>query len=295
MTHRIFLFVAALVLPVTLAVLPASAQDAPPRDNPYDVIGKVFAPFWSVLLAATDSPNKACTMTIVMTEVTGRLPKEMAGATIKAAVEFPDKVKLTAPVLGEAITVCRDGEKVWAIPGAKVEFLLSKFEVKPRTARKTNTPINLPITPQQAIFLPAIFTILNADVAEVQEFNGENCRVITAALMPELAKAIKSEGFRAEMWVAPGYEPRRFKIIQPDFTATVEVRNLRFGPSLVPATWDPPAGTTDIYRTTSDHLDAILFVVMNSLEMKQKASVLNEVIAPAASPATPVTAPLTEE
>jgi len=295
MTHRFLPLIAVLVLPAALAISSAPAQDAPPRDNPYDVIGKVFAPFWSVLLAATDSPNKACTMTIVMTEVTGRLPKEMAGATIQAAVEFPDKVKLTAPVLGEAVTVCRNGDKVWALPGAKVEFLLSKFEIKPRQARKTNTPIYLPITPQQAIFLPAIFTILNADVAEVQEFNGENCRVITAALMPELAKAIKSEGFRAEMWVAPGYEPRRFKIIQPDFTATVEVQNLRFGPSLVPATWAPPADTTDIYRTSSVHLDAILFVVMNSLEMKQKASVLKEATSPATAPAAPNATPLKEE
>ena len=217
-----------------------------------------------------------------MTEVTGRLPKEMAGASIKAAVEFPDKVKLTAPVLGENVTVCRNGDQVWATPGAKVEFLLNQFKVKPRPVRKTNTPIYLPITAQQAVFLPAIFTILNADVAEVQELNGENCRVITAALMPQLAKAIKSEGFRAEMWVAPGYLPRRFKIIQPDFTATVEVKDLRFGPSLVPATWTPPAGVTDIYRTDSNHLDAILFVVMNSLEMKQSSSILKDAPVPAA-------------
>lgn len=281
-----------MMLPAALALTSVSAQEAPPRDNPYDVIGKVLAPFLNVLVAPMGTPNKACTLTIEMTEVTGRLPKEMAGASIKAAVEFPDKVKLTAPVMGENVTVCRNGQEVWATPGAKVEFLLSKFEIKPRSIKKTNTPINLPITAQQAVFLPAIFTILNADVAEVQELNGENCRVITAALMPELAKAIKSEGFRAEMWVAPGYLPRRFKIIQPDFTATVEVKNLRFGPSLVPATWTPPEGVTDIYRTNSDHLDAILFVVMNSLEMKQKASVLKETTIPAAVPAA---IPLTEE
>ncbi len=274
MTHRFFHFFAAVALSTALTLSSAPAQDAPPRDNPYDVIGKVFAPFWSVLLAATASPNKACTLTLEMTEVTGRLPKQMAGATIAAAVQFPDKVKLTAPVMGEAITVCRNGDEVWAIPGAKVEFLLSKFEIKPRPKKKKNTPLYLPITAQQAIFLPAIFTIINADVAEMQELNGEDCRVITAALMPELAKAVKSEKFQAEMWVASGYMPRRFKIFQPDFTATVDVKKLRFGPSLVPATWTPPPDVTDIYRTDADHLDAILFVIMNSLELKDKASPL---------------------
>ncbi len=245
------------------------AQDGPPRDNPYDVIGKVFAPFWSVLLASNNSPNKACTMTIEMTEVTGRLPAAMAGAQLKAAVEFPDKVKLQAPVMGEVITVCRNGDDVWATPGAKVEFLLSKFKVRPPPTRKTKTPIYLPVTPQQAFFLPALFTIFNADVAEVLELNGEECRVISAGLMPELAKSAKAEGFRAQMWVAPGYLPRRFVITQPDFTATVDIKDLRFGPALKPSTWEIPEGVTDVYHTNSDMLDAVLFVVMNSLKMEE--------------------------
>lgn len=253
---------------IVLAAPLAQAQQSAPSENPYDVVGKVFQPFWSVLLASTKSPNKACTMTIVMREVTGRLPKQMEGATLKAAVEFPDKVRLQAPVMGEDITVCRNGDEVWATPGAKVEFLLRQFKVKPPPTRKTKTPIYLPITPQQAIFLPALFTI-NTDQAEVAELNGEECRVITAALMPELAKSAHAQGFRAQMWVAPGYLPRRFVITQPDFTATVDITELRFGESLKPVMWEVPAGVTDVYRTDSDMLDAVLFVVMNSLKMNE--------------------------
>ncbi len=131
-----------LALILSLIIPPLHAQQGPPRDNPYDVIGKVFSPFWSVLLADTKSPNKACTMTIEMAEVSGRLPKQMIGATLQAAVQFPDKVKLQAPVLGEQITVCRNGDKVWAYPGAKVEFLLQRFKGKgpPPTKNKKNTP-----------------------------------------------------------------------------------------------------------------------------------------------------------
>lgn len=260
---RLFL-IAALSLSATLV----HAQE-PPRDNPYDVIGKVFSPFWSVLLADTKAPNKACSMTIVMTEVTGRLPKQMAGATLRAAVQFPDKVMLQAPVMGEDVTVCRNGDAVWATPGAKVEFLLNQFKVKPAPTKKKNTPIFLPITAQQAIFLPALFAVAKADVAEVEPVDGVDCRVITAGLMPELAKAARAEGFRARMWVAPGYVPRKFEIKQPDFTAVVEIRDLKFSPSLPATTWQPPEGVTDIYRTNADMLDAVLFVVMNSLKMNE--------------------------
>lgn len=259
--------IVALILAIT--ALPGRAQQAPPRDNPYDVIGKVFSPFWSVLLADTKSPNKACTMTIELTEVSGRLPKQMSGASLQAAVQFPDKVKLQAPVFGETFTVCRDGDKVWAHPGAKVQFLLDRFKGKPPPTKKKNTPIFLPITAQQAIFLPALFTVARPDVAEIQNLNGEDCRVISAGLMPELARAAKAEGFRAKMWVAPGYMPRRIEITQPDFVAMTDIKDLKFSPSLPASTWEPPAGVTDIYWTDSDRLDAVLFVVMNSLKMKE--------------------------
>jgi outer membrane lipoprotein-sorting protein len=261
-------FVPTLAVILAISSPLVRAQQGPPRDNPYDVIGKVFSPFWSVLLADTKSPNKACSMTIEMAEVSGRLPKQMAGASLQAAVQFPDKVKLQAPVLGEDITVCRNGDTVWAYPGAKVEFLLKRFKGKPPPTKK-KTPIYLPITPQQAIFLPALFTVARADVAEVETFNGEDCRVITAGLMPELARSAKAEGFRARMWVAPGYFPRRVEITQPDFVALTDIKNLKFSPSLPASTWEPPAGVTDIYWTNSDMLDAVLFVVMNSLQMKE--------------------------
>jgi hypothetical protein len=260
-----------LILSVLLIVTASSglrAQQGPPRDNPYDVIGRVFQPFWSVLLADSKSKNKACVLNLTMTDVTGRLPKQMAGASLDAAVQFPDKVLLTAPVLGENITVCRNGNEVWAVPGAKVEYLLSQFKMKPAPTKKQSTPIYLPITAQQAVFLPAIFSIKRADVAEVDTLDGQDMRVITAGLMPELAKAAKAEGFEARMWVAPGYLPRRFEISQPDFTATVDVKGLKFVPSLPASTWAPPEGVTDIYRTHADMLDAVLYVVMNSLKTK---------------------------
>ena len=85
------------------AALPLHAQQAP-RDNPYDVIGKIFQPLWGVLLADTKSPNRAATLTLEMTEVSGRLAGNMKGATLKAAVQFPDMVRLEAPVLMETNT-----------------------------------------------------------------------------------------------------------------------------------------------------------------------------------------------
>lgn len=256
-----------LLAALLLSILPARAQV--PRDNPYDVIAKIFQPLWGVLLADTKSPNRAATLTLVMSDVTGRLPASMKGATLKAAAQFPDKVRLEAPVMGEQFTVCRNGNDVWATPGKKVEFLVSQFKVKPKKNLKLTTPIFVPITPQQAIFLPALFTITRPDVAEVESINGEDCRVLTAGLMPELAKATQAEDFTGRVWVAPGYVPRRAEIVRRDFTTVVDIQDLHFVPSLPASTWDPPAGTTDIYRTTPEMLEALLYVIMNSLKANE--------------------------
>lgn len=251
---------------VLAAASPLRAQQAAPRENPYDVIAKIFQPLWGVLLAESNGDNRAASITLEMSEVGGRLPREMKGATLQAAVQFPDKVKLVAPVLGETFTVCRNGDQVWATPGSKVEYLISQFQVVPRKGTKLKTPIFLPITPQQAIFLPALFSVSRADVAEVENLNGENCRVITAGLMPELARATKAEDFQTRVWVAPGHKIRRVGVQRRDFSTVVDVREMVFSPTLPATTWEPPAGDTDVFRTTPDMLEGLLYIVMNSLK-----------------------------
>jgi hypothetical protein len=258
----------ALVVTLILAVSTVSGRAADaPSENRYDIIAKMFTPFFSVLLAGGQSPNKAASFHMVMKDVTGRLPKEFNGATLDAAVQFPNKVKLTAPVLGEQVTVCRNGKDVWAVPGEKMEYLLKQFAGKlPAPSKKTDTPIFLPITAQQAVFLPALFVFDDGKVFE--DLNGEPTRVIAGGLMPELAKATKGEDFRATIWVAAGYLPRQIKITRRDFTATVVIEDLLFAPKLPGSTWQPPAGVTDVYHTTPEVLEQLLFVLMNSVNLK---------------------------
>jgi hypothetical protein len=244
----------------------AGAQQPAPRENPYDVIAKIFQPLLGVLLTESNGANRAASIQLEVSDVSGRLPQEMKGATLQAAVQFPDKVKVAAPVLGETFTVCRNGDEVWATPGAKVEYLISQFQVVPRKGTKLKTPIFLPITPQQAIFLPALFSVSRPDVAEVEELRGENCRVLTAGLMPELAKATKAEDFQTRVWVAPGYKIRRIEVKRRDFSVVVDVREMTFSPTLPASTWEPPAATVDVFRTSPDMLEGLFYIVMNSLK-----------------------------
>jgi hypothetical protein len=260
---RIFFSMLAMTLALTF---PLRAQQPAPRENPYDVIAKIFQPLWGVLLSESNDKNRAASIVLEITEVSGRLPRKMKGATLHAAVQFPDKVKLVAPVLGETFTVCRNGDQVWATPGSKVEYLVSQFQVVPRKGTKLKTPIFLPITPQQAIFLPALFSVSRPDVAEVEELHGENCRVLAAGLMPELAKATKAEDFQTRVWVSPDYKIRRIEVKRRDFSIVVDVREMTFSPSLSASTWEPSTETVDVFHTSPDMLEGLLYIVMNSLK-----------------------------
>jgi hypothetical protein len=265
--NRAVLFIAAF------ATTSAFAQETPaagaaPAENRYDIIAKVLGPFCNVLLAGGEGENKAVSFHMVMKDVTGRLPKQFNGATLDAAVQFPNKVKLTAPVLGEQVTVCRNGQDVWAVPGEKMEYLLKQFaHALPKPTKKKETPLFIPITAQQAVFLPAVFVF--DEGKQFEELSGEPTRVITGGLMQELGKATKAEDFRASIWVAAGYVPKQIKISRRDFTATVVIEDLKFAPNLPGKTWQPPEGATNVYHTTPDVLEQLLFVVMNSVNLKQ--------------------------
>jgi hypothetical protein len=258
----------ALVVGLLFATSTAFAQQPQaPSENRYDIVAKVFTPFFSVLLSGGQGANKASSFHMTMKDVTGRLPKEFNGATLDAAVQFPDKLKLSAPVLGEQVTVCRNGDDVWATPGEKIEYLLKQFKhALPKPSKKSNTPLFLPVTAQQAVFLPALFVL--DDGKQFEDLNGEPTRLISGTLMSELAKATKAEDFRATMWIAAGYIPRQVKVTRRDFTATVVIEDLKFAPKLPGDTWTPPAGATDVYHITPDVLEQLLFVVMNSVNLK---------------------------
>jgi hypothetical protein len=153
------------------------------------------------------------------------------------------------------------------VPGEKIEYLLKQFAGNlPKPTKKNDTPLFIPITAQQAVFLPALFVF--DEGKQFEELDGEQTRVISGGLMPELAKAVKGEDFHVTIWVAAGHLPRQVKVTRRDFTATVAIRDLKFEPKLPGKTWQPPEGATNVYHTTPEVLEQLLFVVMNSVNLQ---------------------------
>ena len=235
-----------------------------PSENRYDVLSKMITPMAGVLLGGNQTTDRALTMKATVGQVAGRLPQALQGASFTAKIQYPGRVRLDAPVLGETLTVCRNGDKVWAVPGSKIQFLLNQFKHKPRAQTKGGAPLQLPFTAQQAVLLPALFQLENT--ADVAEIGGASCRVIAGGLMPEIGKAAKAEDFSAKLWVCSDYTPKRIDIRRSDFAMSFLIEELSYAPGFPASTWQPPHGATDIYHCDAANLEELLYVVMNSLQ-----------------------------
>lgn len=270
-------------LPSTSPAEPTTPSSEPaPSGNRYDILSQMITPLAGVLLGGKQSSDRALTLRATVGQVAGRLPGSIRGASFTIRVQYPGRIRVDAPVLGSTFTVCRDGNAVWAIPGEKIRYLLGQFHSKPLSHPKNGAPLALPITPEQAVLLPALFQL--DDSEGVAEISGTSCRVISGGLMPELAKASGAEDFSAKLWISPEYTPKRVDIRRSDFAMSFLVEELSYAPALPVSTWTPPAGTKDVYRCGAAELEQLLYVVMNSLQMSSGDQPwLNE-----AAPASPL-------
>lgn len=226
-----------LLLAATL-LAPASTRAA---ENRYDVLGKLLAPFINVLAKNTKSPNRAMSLSAKLERLTD-LPADLAGTQAELALQYPDRLRIHGPILGEDLTVCRDRQQVWVTPGAKVQALLELATAKKKLPKVDPAaqlePFQLPVPEKQLVFLPVIFQVKDAGSEAV---DGEDCRVLDVTLMPELEKSLKDKGWAARVWVRPNYQPARLVLTRPGWELAVKFESVVFAPKLPDATWQPPA------------------------------------------------------
>lgn len=225
----------------------------------------MITPMAAVLLGGSESVDRALTLRATVDQVAGRLPQAIKGATFTAKIQYPGRIRVEAPVMGETLTVCRDGNQVWAVPGAKIQFLLSQFKQKPHLQQKNSSPLQLPFTAQQAVLLPALFQLDQSQ--EIADVGGSSCRIISGGLIPEVAKGANAEDFSAKLWICSEYTPKRIDIRRSDFAMSFLIGELSYAPGFPVSTWQPPAGAKDVYRCDAAQLEQLLYVLMNSLQM----------------------------
>jgi hypothetical protein len=227
---RLF-FLAALSVPARVSA----------AEHKYDVLAKALMPFANVLAQQTRNPHRAVQLTARLEAMTG-LPPALAGARAELALEYPDKLRLHAPVLGETLSICRHGQALWVTPGSKATALLAAAsaakKLPPLDPKARLEPFRLPIPEKQLVFLPALFRVEDGG-GEVLE--GETCRVLGLQLAPEVERSLETPGWSARVWVRATGVPARLVVEQPAWQIAVRFERVEFSKTLPASTWQPTA------------------------------------------------------
>lgn len=223
--------------PVIFILFTLAGASAQGRENAYDVLGKALVPFVKALIVSTKTQgHHAATATLVLDSATN-LAAADAGDTLDVALESPDKLLLRAKIAGQAVTICRDGQKLWAFPGAQIQALIDAQKLPAADPDYKLDAFKLPVSEKQLVWLPVLFT---AEDEGDEAVNGVTCTVLDVALMPELARSVKGEEYTARLWVGPDYKIAKIELRKKSgWKAVISVKSLDYPATLPAETWQP--------------------------------------------------------
>ena len=207
-------------------------------EQAYDLLGRVLHPYASLFAEGGDEP-RALTLAVKV-ETSQGFSMDLAGQSAEVSVEYPDKLKIRAPLLGEEYTVCRRGETLWVFPGSKVRALLAQPEIARRLPEPDRRfqlkPFRLPVPQKQLVFLPVLFL---AKLAPAETVEGIRCEVLDLRATPPLGKALGVQAWSARVWVDAQARLVRFLVAGPGSQVTARVEKAEFARTLPPETWVP--------------------------------------------------------
>jgi hypothetical protein len=246
-----------------LAALLCAVPTACAAENKYDVLAKLLMPFANLLAEKSRNPQRAVQLTAQLERMTD-LPPALVGARAELVLEYPDKLRVRGPVLGETLTICRDGQKLWVSPGSKASALLQLATAEKRLPavdpKARLTPFRLPVPEKQLVFLPALFRVEDGGRDLVGD---KGCRVLGLQLASELEQSLKAGGWSARVWVGEKGAPLRLIVEQPGWDIAVRFERVEFSKSLPPTTWQPDAAeSADVLKLTPGQYLQLLGVLM---------------------------------
>lgn len=239
-----------------LLILIGSTGAADARENCYDVLAKMLAPFAALFSEAHDKSNRAVAAQVTVLEMTG-MPQELVRTKAEFDLAPPDKLRISSQAFDEPYVVCRNGQHLWALPGSKFEALLGQLPAS--TSAKTDAKLDdfvLPVPEKELVFLPALFQVTDAGDETV---GGTACRVLDATLIPELARSLNGSGWSARVWVGVNYKPVQIELTGPQWHSLVRFDALDFPPSLPSETWRPLPTQTDVLQLNATQLWQLVY------------------------------------
>lgn len=240
-------------------IMAIAALPAPATENAYDTLAHVLLPIAGIFAEKTKGENRALSIS-VRVEASKGFPVDFAGQQADLEVEYPDKLRLHAPVLGESFTIVRRGQTVLVSPGARLKALLDNPDIAkklPVPNRKFQLkPFGLPIPEKDLVFLPGLF---QARLGSPEPVDGTPCQVLELRATPLIGRAFDVNQWSARAWADHQAHLMRLEINGPETTLLLRVEKSALAPALPPTTWTfPPGEDGDVFVVPPARYDQLL-------------------------------------
>lgn len=246
-----------LVKTFIVAVLLWGSVAAQALENRYDLFAQTLAPITKVLAAGKQSVGRALSaeFSVVLSgpgkeNVAGLLSAFLPGGSVQVQVfvQNPDKLLVRIPLGTTTLTLCRNGQEIWATPKELVESWAATTGLDLNASPKKQAPLGplrLPFQDAQLVFLPALFQI--NDLGEEK-----GMRLLEVALIPEVARGQAQQPVR--LWISSDHKPARLQFQSGSWKADLNIQKLESPEALVPEIWQAPAEALRLSPTQFRHI-----------------------------------------
>lgn len=216
-----------------LAILLAGAAPLEAADA-HDLVARALAPLVRPLTAdASARGGLDATLRLTRLDAGGA---DGRAVTLRILFEAPSHVMVDGSYDGHRMVVCRDGQAVWAAPGAVVRPLLDALDAR-GAARSVRLPdMVLPLNATEAALLPALLDVTDRGV---ETLDGVACRVVGVRLLDPLERSLGVAGWSATAWIeAEGARLARVEVAGPRWAGRLDVVALRAVTGFPDSVWD---------------------------------------------------------
>jgi hypothetical protein len=186
-----------ILVSLTLVSPPLRADDLAPASFLAQLVPEAL----KYLNPPSAAEAKTITLELAVIEATG-VPKELIGKKISLLVRAPDRMKISAHLMGTDIMIGRRGaDEIWFyVPSKKFGLVGSpevpRFAADPASASHPKLDkIGLPVEQNQIALLPLLFKA----ETKVDTLDGEKVRVLNVQATPEAQQAFQLPGLRIGM------------------------------------------------------------------------------------------------
>ncbi|MFL6582904.1 MAG: hypothetical protein ACJ8KU_00140 [Chthoniobacterales bacterium] len=248
------------VVAIGLAVATSGAAKTQPHpDNRYEIVNQAIAPIIAALTREGSNGDHAFNIEATVADA-GGLPPQLKGAHLRVAYEFPDKLLVQFPLPDGTVTICRNGQSVWAYPRAVflplVEHLGAPISTQPLP------PLEIDRT--KAIFLPALLDVRDGgNVA----FAGQTYRMLDLRPIAVTKKQLAANQWPGRIWINPSdHRIAQLAIQFAGWNVTLAIDKVELAPAFPPETWNPTTEQHDqVTAVPGDKLFTLIDLVLKQI------------------------------